>query len=813
MANDPTPPSLGETDSLAEPDDATVARPPRRRRWRWWQITLLVLFFGGLLGVGAAGGLIWYVAQDLPSLDILQTYQPSQVSRVYSDDRQVIGQFYIERRLVTPIAQIPKSFINAVIAVEDARFFEHPGLDFVGIARAAWTNFRRGGRVEGASTITQQLARSLFLSSERTFTRKIKELMLAYKIELILNKDQILELYLNQIYFGQGAYGIAAATQTYYGKELKALTLPEAALLAGLPKSPNHYSPLRSPELAKKRQEHVLSRMEDAGFITPKERQAAVEEKLVFRKPSSDSPAPYFVEHIRQYLVAKYGEAAVYKGGMEIYTTLNLDMQRAADQAVRDGLRELDKRQGWRGPIGTVDLSQMASNDIDTPLPNPGEVVQGIVTKVQKDHFLVQIGNKVTRLAFEDMAWAQRQLYGKDPTKDFKTLPMPKQVLKPGDTIEVAVKKVDKDAIHVRLEQTPIVEGSLVALDPKTGAVRAMVGGYDFARSEFNRVVMAQRQPGSAFKPVIYAAALAQGMGPASVVLDAPVVYENEQEEKVWKPENYGRKFHGVVTLREALTHSHNLATVRLLDQVGIRNVVEFAKQVGITSPLAPDLSLGLGSSSVTLLELTSVYGVFGNQGVRATPYFLTSVKDKTGELREEARPATAQVVSKETAYLITNMMEDVVQRGTGQLAKSLDRPVAGKTGTSNEYTNAWFIGMTPNIAVGTWVGFDDRRPLGETESGAHAALPIWVTFMKQALKQLPSVPFEIPDDIVFVKVDHKTGLLADETTGERSGVEIFAKGTEPTQSAAPRLDPADFYRQDVLPDATGAGEAEGSLN
>lgn len=793
MVDEPTP--------FNDEDIRGVSAPPKRR-WRWWQIGLLTLLFGSMLAIGAAIGLLWYVAQDLPPLDVLQTYQPSQVTRVYSDDRQVIGQFYIERRLVTPLAQIPKSFINAVIAVEDARFFEHPGLDFVGIARAAWTNLRRGGRVEGASTITQQLARSLFLSSERTFLRKIKELVLAYKIELILTKEQILELYLNQIYFGQGAYGIAAATQTYYGKELKALTLPEAALLAGLPKSPNNYSPMRSPERAKKRQEHVLSRMEDAGFITPKERQAAVDEKLVFRKPSADSPAPYFVEYIRQVLVAKYGEAAVYKGGMEIYTTLNLDMQRAADQAVREGLRDLDKRQGWRGPVGTVDLAQLTSSEIDTPLPNPGEVIQAVVTKLAKDHYLVQIGNKTGRMAFEDMSWAQRQLYGKDPTKDFKTLPNPKQVLKPGDVVEVSVKKVEKDLVHVRLDQTPIVEGSLVALDPKTGAVRAMVGGYDFARSEFNRVVMAQRQPGSAFKPVIYAAALAQGLGPGSVVLDAPVVYENEQEEKVWKPENYGRKFHGVVTLREALTHSHNLATVRLLDQVGIKNVVEFAKQVGITSPLAPDLSLGLGSSSVTLLELTSVYGVFGNQGQRVTPYFLTAVKDKDGQVQSEPRQPPTQVISKETAYLITNMMEDVVQRGTGQLAKSLDRPIAGKTGTSNEYTNAWFIGMTPNLAVGSWVGFDDRRPLGETESGAHAALPIWVAFMKQALKQLPSVPFEIPDDIVFVKVDHNTGLLADDTSGERSGVELYAKGTEPTQTVAPRLDPADFYRQDALPEA-----------
>lgn len=772
----------------------------RRRRFPWWQIVLLVAGGGVGLGIATAVGTLYYFAQDLPSLDILQGYQPSQVTRVYSDDNQVIGQFYVERRILTPISLIPKNFVNAVIAVEDARFFEHPGLDIVGIGRAAWTNLRRGGRVEGASTITQQLARSLFLSSERTFSRKVKELILAYKIELILGKEQILELYLNQIYFGQGAYGVAAATQTYYGKPLKDLTLPEAALLAGLPKSPNHYSPFRSPERAKKRQEHVLGRMEEAGFITPQEREEAVNEALAFRKPSADSVAPYFVEYVRQYLVAKYGEAAAYKGGLEVYTTLNLAMQQAAEQAVREGLRDLDKRQGWRGPVGAVDLQELSAGSTDMPLPNPGDIVQGVVTKVGKDHVLVQIGNKTGRLAFDDMAWAQRQLIGRDVVKDVKVVASPKQLVKPGEVIEVTVKKIERDTIHFRLEQTPVVEGALIATDPRTGAIRAMVGGYDFTRSEYNRAVMAQRQPGSAFKPVIYAAALAQGLSPASLILDAPVVYEDEKEEKIWKPENYGRRFHGMVTLRDALAQSHNLATVRLLDKVGIRNVVEFAKTIGVTSPLAPDLSLALGSSSVSLLELTAVYGVFGNQGIRAEPYSIVSVKDSAGQMLEETQVQTKPVVSKETAYLITNMMEDVVQRGTGQLAKSLDRSVAGKTGTSNDFTNAWFLGMTPNLAVGTYVGFDDRRSLGETESGAHAALPIWVSFMKQALKQLPVMPFEIPEDIMFVKVDPSTGLLA-EDSGERSTVELFAKGTEPTQVAAPRIDPTDFYKLDQLPE------------
>jgi penicillin-binding protein 1A len=778
---------------------------PGRRRWRWWVIALIVVGVGAVLGGGGAAGAIWYFSQDLPPLDLLQSYQPSLVTRVYSDDRQVIGQFFIERRLLTPIAQIPKSLTNAVVAVEDARFFEHPGLDVIGILRAAWTNLRHGGKkVEGASTITQQLARSLFLSSERTFDRKLRELILAYKMEVILTKEQILEMYLNQIYFGQGAYGVAAAAQSYFGKELAELTVAESAFLAGLPKSPSNFSPFKAPERARKRQEHVLDRMQDAGFITAEEHQQALAEPMNFRKPGVEHVAPYFVEHVRQLLVAKYGESMVYKGGLEVFTTLNLSMQRAAELAMETGLRELDKRQGWRGPLRTVDVATLAA-----PPPSAaattfteGQTLEGVVTKIQKDHVLVQLGSMTGKMAFEDFAWARRRLKGPDPANDFSIVQNPKQLLKPGDVIEVAVKKVDRDTVHLRLDQTPVVEGGFIAFDPQTGKIFAMVGGYDFARSEFNRATQAHRQPGSAFKPIIYATAMNQGMSPASVVLDAPVVYEQEEEDKVWKPENYGRKFHGAVSLREALAHSYNLATVRLLDQVGVRNVIDFAHVVGITSPLAADLSLGLGSTAVGLTELTSVYALFLNKGVRVEPYAIEAVQDNNGRQLERATINPLQVISKETAYLITNMMEDVIQRGTGQLAKSIDRPVAGKTGTTNDFVNAWFIGGTPNLVAGTYVGFDDRRSLGETESGAHAALPIWLAFMKEALKSLPVMAFEIPEGITFVKVDPNTSLQASDSEEQGGVVELFAKGSEPTQAATPRVDPTDFYKLDQIPES-----------
>ncbi len=782
--------------------DRFVELRPSSRRWPWWKITLLVLGVLTVLVVGSAVGAFWYLSQDLPALDSLQEYQPSLVSRVYSDDRQVIGQYYIERRLLTPLADIPQSLTQAVIAVEDARFFEHPGLDVIGILRATWTNLRRGGRVEGASTITQQLARSLFLSPERTFVRKFKELILAYKIEVILSKEQILEMYLNQIYFGQGAYGVAAASQTYFGKDPGALNLAESALLAGLPKSPNNYSPYKYPERAKKRQEHVLARMEEGGFVTAAEQQEAAAQLLSFRRPGSEQIAPYFIENARQHLVAKYGETMVYKGGLEVFTTLNTEMQKAAERAIHNGLHQLDKRQGWRGPLDHKEITTLIDKAASPPVATPqeGDLLQGVVTKVGKDHVLVLAGSTEGRLAFDDMAWARRRLKGRDLTKDVTVLPSTKQVLKPGDVIEVAVKKVGRDGVQFRLEQTPVVEGALVAIDPRTGAIRAMVGGYDFGRSEYNRAVIAHRQAGSAFKPLIYATALNQGSSPSTVVVDAPVVYEEVDSEKIWKPDNYEKRFFGVISLREALIHSRNLATVRLLEKVGIRPVVEFSKSIGITSPLNQDLSLALGSSSVGLLELTSAYGVFANQGIRLDPYSIATVQDANGHALEQTLFEPRQALSKETAYLITNMLEDVIQRGTGQSAKSLGRPIAGKTGTTNDYTDAWFIGYTPNLAVGVWVGFDDIRTLGETESGAHAALPIWIEFMTEALKKVQVMPFEIPDDIQFVRVDPSTGLLAADQ-GDRAVVELFSKGTEPTQSAPVRIDPTDFYKLDQVQD------------
>ena len=777
------------------------------KTWSWPRIILVALFFLFCIGGGSVIGILFVASQDLPTFDSFQDYQPSLVSRVYADNGEMIGQFFIERRLYTPIDQIPKSLIDAVIATEDTRFLEHPGLDVIGIARAAWTNLRKGGRFQGASTITQQLARALFLTRERTYQRKIKELVLAIKMEWVLTKDQILEMYLNQIYFGHGAYGVAAASLTYFDKSVTDLTLPEAAFIAGLPKAPNTYSHYRNPELAKSRKEHVLNRMVEAEFLSPEEMEVAKETPLNYRHQSIEPIGSYFLEEVRQHLVERYGESLVYKGGLQVYTTLNIETQKLAEQAVRTGLRQLDKRQGWRGPVGHVEYSKDFTPPEDVPELNDPQkaerygLYRALVTKVRKKSADILIGNTYKgTIAFEDMEWAQRQLKEKlDVSTSVKhQFTSARKLLKVGDIIEVAPKKGTIESGKFVLEQTPLVEGSLLALDPRTGAVQAMVGGYNFSRSQFNRAVVARRQPGSAFKPLIFATALKQGLTPATLILDAPVVYEDEDLDRVWKPENYEKRFYGTISLREALRHSRNAATVRLLEQIGVPEVITVASALGIQSPLSQDLSLALGSSSITLQELTSAYGVFANQGMWLKPYQITLVKDLQGEILEQHLFEPQQAMTPENAYLTTNMMMDVIQSGTGRRAKKIGRPLAGKTGTTNGYNDAWFVGFAPNLATGVWVGFDSVRTLGRVESGAHAALPIWTDFMAKALRDLPVMTFTIPEGIQFAQVDTTTGALPSKSSRNIS-TEVFRKGTEPNKAPPPKANPMDFFEFDRM--------------
>jgi len=776
-------------------------------RFLKWGIGISLLLF--LLGVIGAGGVLYYFSQDLPSLDSLGSYEPSQATRIYSDDNNVIGEFYIEKRVYVPISQMPKHLVQAILAVEDSRFYEHQGFDTIRIVRAAMANLESGRIRQGASTITQQLTRALFLTPERTMQRKIKELLLSRRVEQVLSKDEILEIYLNHIYFGHGAYGVQVASQTYFGKNVAEITLEEAAFLSGLPKAPNDYSPYRHPEKAKHRQRIVLRRMVGEGYISQGQYRRAYEKDMVFKKLQRGHDfARYFKEYIRQHLIARYGDDVVYKGGLKVYTTLNEKMQAMAEQSLTQGLRQLDKRQGYRGAIGkygAVAADESKGNVQHTGRLKPGDLLTARVLSLSSESAFVEVLGRdgeisaIGKILLKDMLWAARRLTGPDVRKD-RTLfdhPTPADILTQDDLIQVGVKSINEadGIILFVLEQEPLVQGAFVSLDPRDGTVKALVGGYDFGKSEYNRAIMARRQPGSVFKPIIYGTAIEQGYTAASILVDNPVIFTDDETQKVWKPENYEKRFYGRTTMRDALTHSRNLATVKLLKKIGIRPVVNFSKRIGIKSALTRDLSLALGSSGVSLLELTSALGVYANQGLRIAPSLILSVIDSEGHVLETRDRSAEQVISKETAYIITNILEDVVQRGTAKRARKIGRPVAGKTGTTNEFTDAWFVGYTPNLASGVWVGFDDNHSLGYKESGGRAALPIWVSYMEDALELLPVVPFKIPDDIVYAKIDRASGMLARE--GESGEYEIFVKGTEPTEVKQEFASPSEFFRLD----------------
>ncbi len=659
---------------------------------------------------------------------------------------------------------------------------------------------------QGASTITQQLARSLFLTPDRDMKRKLREIILARKIEKLYTKNQILEMYLNQIYFGHGAYGVQAASRTYFGKDISEIILAEAAFIAGLPKAPRDYSPYLSPQRAKQRQGIVLGRMLEEGFMTQEQYQQAYQEDLYFKKLQPEQEiAPYFLEYVRQYLIETYGAEVVYRGGLNVYTTLSVKLQKAANAAVNAGLLAVDKRQGFRGAVGHEALEEAEEATVEkvgtvtTGEPDPGEMVEAVVTELHDDHARVRVSGMEGKILLEDMAWAKRRIQGPD-LQEVQILKdaRPEDILEVGNVVKVALKRKDpkKQENYFVLEQEPLVEAALLAIDPRSGDIKAMVGGYDFKRSEFNRAVLAKRQPGSAFKPLIYAAAMEQGFTPSTILVDSPVIFTDPVSQKTWKPTNYEERFYGPTPIREALVYSRNVATIKLLREVGIYNVIEFSKRLGVASQLAPDLSLALGSSSLSLIELASALGVFANQGVRVDPLAIRSITDSEGNVLEIHEPAAQEVVSPEVAYIVTSMLQDVIQRGTGRRARKLGYPLAGKTGTTNDFTDAWFIGYAPNLVAGVWVGFDDRRSLGNREAGSVAALPIWIQFMREALREAPPRNFPIPENITFAKVDPHTGLLAPDGYLDAK-VEIFIKGSEPPLSPRSKPSVVDFYRLD----------------
>ncbi|MEA2627181.1 MAG: penicillin-binding protein [Candidatus Binatota bacterium] len=759
---------------------------PRSKPLRW-----LVYGAAALLLASATGALLFYraVERGLPAIEQLANYQPSTASQVFAADGTRIGEFYFEKRYLVPLDKIPEMVRQAFIAAEDADFYRHGGVDAGGMIRAFYHNVVAGEVVQGGSTITQQVVKALLLNPERSYERKIKEILLALRIERQLSKDQILYLYLNQIYLGSGAYGVAAAAGHYFDKDIKDLSLAEAAVLAGLPQAPSRYSPIRHPERARRRQLYVLERMEGEGFITREQKRVAIAEGIRLNASRSRSylRAPHYVEHVRRFLEGRYGGRAPYQLGLEIYTPLDLGMQDAAEEALRDGLRALDRRRGYRGPHRHLDGETIRkflddqARTLDPADLAPGKTVEAVVMGANRARATLFVGSTAAILPAEGMAWS----------KSFTP-----QKLRVGDVIRVRIESKGKDGVlQGTLDQEPEVEGALLALDTATGSVRAMVGGSTFHQSQFNRAVQALRQPGSAFKPFVYAAALDHEYTPASIVLDAPVVYQDWN--KVWKPENYDEKWHGPTTLRDALTFSRNVVTVKVAADIGLPYLTSYLPRFGFARPFAQHLSIALGSVEVTLLELVRAYDVFATQGKLFDPIFVSRIADRSGRVLEERDPSFQQVLSPETSYLMTSLMEDVIRRGTGRRALALGRPAAGKTGTTNEHMDAWFVGYTPDLVAGVWVGFDEKRILGKKETGGRAAVPIWLDFMQKALAKTPVSDFPIPPGVVFVNIDKQTGLRAAPDEGEIL-LECFRRGNEP-QEVAKRatLTADDFFRND----------------
>jgi len=758
---------------------------------------MLVLVLLAFLAAGGAGAYLWYVwSSNLPYIGSLEEYHPPIITEIYSGGGEVIGRFWEEKRIVVPLERMPRHLVEAFVAAEDDRFFEHKGVDFQSIFRAFIKNIQAGKIAQGGSTITQQVTRSLLLKNpKKTYRRKAREALLSLQIEKTFSKERILFLYLNQIYLGHGAYGVEAAARTYFGKPAMDLTVAESAMLAGLPQAPSRYSAFRNFPRAKKRQRYVLDRMVAEGYIDQEQADRAFAQPLPLQEAEENpfDKAPYFTEHVRKYLEETYGREALYREGLRVYTTVDLSRQAMAQAAVEQGLRDLDKREGFRGPLRRIEEEKIEAFREDTAErlredpPEVGEIVEGVVLAVsdEEERVIVGIGGRSALLPLKRMAWARKP----DPEIYHSAAPVrrPSRVLERGDVIRVRLLEPGEEphAWTAALEQEPVVQGALLCMDPETGRILSMVGGRDFDESQFNRAVQARRQPGSAFKPVIYAAAMDAGMTPSSVILDAPYVAPMEEKDKLWRPENYKKKFSGRTLLRRGLIKSMNVITVKILKKIGVRTAIDYARRLGIESELSPDLSLALGSSGLSLLELTRAYACFANGGLLPRPYAIERIVDRRGHVLEENQPRLEEAVSPQTAYVMTDLLEGVVQEGTGWRIRALKRPAAGKTGTTNDLMDAWFMGFTPELATGVWVGYDDRVPMGRGETGSRAASPIWLQFMQDALEGLPVEDFPVPEGVVFAKIDAEEGLLAS-AHSEKTVFQAFVEGTEPTEHVPP---------------------------
>ncbi len=773
------------------------------RLLRWFMGAMVLML---IAGAGTLGGIYYYLCRDLPKISTLRDYRPPVVTSVFSDDGRKIGEFYKERRVVIPLSRMPGTLIQAFVAAEDSRFYRHRGIDAVSIVRAFFKNLEAGTIVQGGSTITQQVTKSFFLTPERSYKRKIKEAILAYRLDKSFKKDEILFLYLNQIYLGHGAYGVQAAAENYFGKQVGELNLAECAILAGLPQAPSRYSPFKHPDRAKQRQIYVLNRMVEEKFITNLQATEGINTKLDI-KPRRNwyiEKVPCYTEHVRRYVERKYGEKALYEDGLKVYTSVNIEMQKDAREEVTKGLLDFDKRQGYRGPLdnledaGGIDAFLQKQ---DTPLAE-GNVVKGVVYEVsdKAKNVFVRLKGATGTIPLKAMKWAR------EPNIKVayyqSSLRKPSRALSEGDVIMVKLGTYDKkeDNWHLSLEQTPDAQSALLSIEAETGHVKVMIGGRDFRNSQFNRAIQSRRQPGSAFKPIIYAAAIDKGYTPATVIIDSPVVFKDHQRDFTWKPKNYKKTFYGPTLFRTALAKSLNVVTVKILEDIGVGYAIEYARGLGIESELSRNLSIALGSSGVSLLEIVKAYSVFANLGYMVEPVFITRIEDRNGNLLEEASVPKEKVIDRATAYIMTSLMESVVKEGTGRRIKALKRPAAGKTGTTNNLYDAWFVGYTPRYVTGVWVGFDEEASMGRGETGSRAASPIWLGFMKRVLENKPVRVFQVPEEVVFKQIDAETGLLPIPES-EKLIYECFKEGTVPTEFS-PRPDAVaetdDFFKEGI---------------
>ena len=733
------------------------------------------LFAAAILG-GALLGVFFAFESDLPQVTSLEDFQPNIITQVFAADGSVLGEFAIEKRVVVGFKDIPPVLRNAIVSVEDADFWKHIGVNLWRVPGAALANFRSGRYSQGFSTLTMQLSRLLFLTPEKTPERKIKEAILAFQIEKNFTKEEIFTLYCNQVYFGNGNYGVEASSQFLYGKSIKDLSLAEAALVAGLPQNPTRLSPVEFPDRAQQRRNHVLDRMAEEKYLTAEEATAAKSLPLglhIRRDPPSI--APHFLEEVRKYLEKEYGSQRIYQGGLRVYTTLDPDMQREAVRALRKGLRTIDRRA--RGFV-KVEATILKDGNFPDPIHldewdwpfAAGDVVHGVVLASERTLALVQIGAYRARVSPAEMAWTRHSSVAEV---------LPRGAIAPFLIQSLSDEGGRKDA-KVLLEQEPKVEGSLHAMDVKTGGVKAMVGGYDFERSKFNRATQAMRQTGSAFKPIVYSAAVEKlHWTPATIIVDSPISFPNPWNKTVWSPQNYDYKYLGPIPVRQAVEQSRNIPAVKTLQAVGLESGIEYARKLGLAGELPPFLPIALGAGEATLMEMVAAYATFANQGLRMKPFLIARITDRDGNIIEEARPQARDAIRADTAFILTSLLRGVATRGTAARAASLKRPIAGKTGTTNDFTDAWFIGFEPALAAGVWVGFDEKKDsLGKDETGGHAALPIWMDFWAPVMTDKPVEDYPIPGNIVFVPVDEMGRPGRPGTPGVQ--MEAFIAGTEP---------------------------------